>query len=75
MDKIYQFAYTDCVYESSFAAISLHRTKKGAETAMYLHKEERRKVWLECYPTKKEQKRMPFGALESWGVYKREILE
>jgi len=73
--KIFEFGYTDCVYESSFAAISLHRSRKGAETAMYLHKEERRKVWLECYPTKKEQKEMPFGTFEAWKVWERELLD
>ena len=75
IDKIWEFAYTDCIHESAMGAISLHRTKEGAETAMCLHKEEKRKEWKLLYPTKKEQKEMPFGTHISWGVYERELLE
>lgn len=32
--KAYQFLFCDCIYESSFATMSLHRTKKGAYKAM-----------------------------------------
>ncbi len=75
IDKIWQFAYTDCIHESAMAAISLHKTKKGAETAMYLHKEQEKQKWLKLYSTKERQKMMPFGTHEEWGVYERELLE
>jgi len=75
IDKIWEFAYTDCIHESMMAAISLHRSEKGAETAMYLHKEEKRQKWKLDYPTKKEQSEMPFGTHMAWGVYERELLD
>jgi len=31
---IYEFTYTDCIYESAAATLSLHRTKLGAYKAM-----------------------------------------
>jgi len=31
---IYEFVYTDCVYESAMTTISVHRTKRGAYKAM-----------------------------------------
>jgi len=33
-DEVYSFHYCSCVYESAFATMSLHRTKKGAYDAM-----------------------------------------
>lgn len=32
--KIYEFIYTDCVFESAMATMSINRTKKGAYKAM-----------------------------------------
>lgn len=32
--EVYAFLYTDCIHESSFATMSLHRTKAGAYKAM-----------------------------------------
>ncbi len=37
--KIYQFLYCDCIHESSYTTLSLHKTKEGAELAMNTHKE------------------------------------
>lgn len=73
MDIVFEFAYTDCIYESAMGCISLHKTKKGAETAMYLHKEQEKQEWLKRYPTKEKQKNIPFGVMNNWGVYKRKI--
>ena len=39
---IYGFLYNSCVHESSYATMSLHKTKEGAEAAMNKHKEEKR---------------------------------
>ena len=39
---IYEFLYCSCIHESSYATMSLHRTKEGAEKAMKKHKIERR---------------------------------
>jgi hypothetical protein len=32
--KIYEFLFCSCIYESSFATVSIHKTKKGAWKAM-----------------------------------------
>ena len=32
--KLFEFLYTDCIYEGEMAIISLHLTKKGAYNAM-----------------------------------------
>jgi len=32
--ELYEFIYTDCIYESAIATMSLHLTKKGAYKAM-----------------------------------------
>lgn len=76
-DKIYEFSYTDCIYECGGQAVSLHKTKKGAETAMYLHKENERKKWEKMYGNEAEQTRqkMKFGEHCAWDIYERELLE
>jgi hypothetical protein len=33
-EYVYEFIYCDCVWESSYATVSLHRTKLGAYKAM-----------------------------------------
>lgn len=38
--KIYAFMYNDCVHESAYGVVSLHRTPEGAESAMVKHKTE-----------------------------------
>lgn len=42
--KIYEACYCDCIYESSYATISIHKTKKGARKALsnFLRKERAR---------------------------------
>ena len=32
--QVWAFQYNDCYHESSFATMSLHKTKEGAERAM-----------------------------------------
>ena len=57
MEKVYEFWYNDCIYESAAACISLHRTRNGAEIAMELHKEQKRKEFEELY---KDEEDMAF---------------
>lgn len=40
MDKVYEFCYNECIHESSYACISLHKTRRGAEMAMEFHKKQ-----------------------------------
>lgn len=44
--KIYEARYCCCVYESSYATLSVHRTKNGAESTIKAHKDEAYKEWL-----------------------------
>jgi len=73
-DKVWEFRYNSCIYESAMATISLHKTQKGAELAMEFHKEEKRKEYDFMYG-KRKHKIMEFGEMEAWGVAEREILE
>lgn len=41
-NKLYEFVYCGMTEESSYATISVHRTREGAEKAMNKHKEEER---------------------------------
>ena len=72
-EKVYEFWYNDCVYESAAACISIHRTKKGAEIALSFHKEQKRKDFNEVYENHIPSS--PFGTLEAWGIEERDILE
>ena len=35
---IYNATYCDCIYESGYSSISLHKTREGAEFAIENHK-------------------------------------
>lgn len=69
---IYEFSYTDCIYESTMWGVSLHKTQKGAEIAMEHHKNEARKEFnkREAY---NENWNVKFGVNEAWAVNKREV--
>lgn len=72
MEKIYEFWYTDCIYEDKGSCISLHRTLKGAEIAMEFHKEEKRKEFEELYKDE-EDIDFEFDDMCAWGVRERQI--
>jgi len=38
--KVFAAVYCDCIYESSYGTISLHKTREGAELAIENHKKE-----------------------------------
>lgn len=67
MDKVYEFWYNECFYESAPTCISLHRTQKGAEMAMEYHKKEVEDEW----------KRMGLKIPDymDWGIEERIIEE
>lgn len=70
---LYEFLYNGFIHESSWATISIHRTKEGAEKAMNEHKEKARQEWLIAYPTIEEQEEMTFGMFEDWRVVPVEV--
>ena len=45
MDKVYEFWFNECTYESAAQCMSLHRTREGAEKAMERHKKEIADEW------------------------------
>ena len=45
MDKVYEFWFNECTYESAAQCISLHKTRKGAEKAMEFHKKQIADEW------------------------------
>jgi hypothetical protein len=75
---IYAFKYCSCIWESEFATISLHYTKKGATGAMKEHKKKKLEEYNKmCKDMEKlgRSKFVPeFGIMEAWHVGKVEIL-
>lgn len=45
MDKVYEFWFNECIYESAAQCMSLHKTREGAEKAMERHKKETEDEW------------------------------
>lgn len=43
MEKVYEFLYNACCWESSAATMSIHKTERGANAAMESHKKEVKK--------------------------------
>lgn len=74
METVYAFKYCDCVYESSYATISLHRSKEGADKAMEAHKLER-KEWYDKLYADEEDDDTSFTDFEDWLVEPVEILD
>lgn len=38
MEYVYEFLYCGCIYESSYATMSVHKTIRGAYNAMKAHR-------------------------------------
>ena len=76
--KLFAFNYCDCIYESSYATVSLHISREGAEAAMNEHiriaKEEYdeytqwHKDEMNCNPQHK------FGWSKAWSVDEVDVL-
>jgi hypothetical protein len=72
-ETVYAFMYCDCVFESSFATISLHRSKEGAEKAMEAHRAKKKEWHDKMYADEDED--FKFGEFEDWTVEPLEILD
>lgn len=59
---VYKFLYCSCIYESSFATVSIHKSKKGAYKAM-------RKFILDEY-TSWYDNRIKYGKFKCLGISK-----
>jgi len=89
-NKLFEFVYCGMTEESSYATISLHRTREGAEKAMNEHKQKERlqhDKFIERYKNELklqgiEEKDMgmyldsfQFGRFKDWHVQEVEILD
>ncbi len=75
-DKVYEFWYNDCIWESAAGCVSLHRTRKGAEMAMEFHKDQKRKEHEELYKDiEPHPDNCKFDDMCAWGVDERTVLE
>lgn len=72
-NKVYAFLYCDCIYESGYTTMSLHKTQRGAEIAMEFHKAKAKKeyenIHSEFEPT------FDFGEMEGWIIQEMEIVD
>jgi hypothetical protein len=69
---LYQFIYNPMIEESGWITMSLHKTRKGAEMAMKLHKKKKEKEWKKFYPNPNEAPHK-FGRFEKWDISEIEI--
>lgn len=67
MDKVYEFWYNECIYDSAAQCMSLHKTREGAERAMERHKKETEDEW------KRMGLKIPDYMI--WGIEERTIEE
>jgi len=85
---IYAAMYNSMIEESCFGILSLHKTHKGAETAVKVHKAQKHKEWEETEKQRKENikdekwsdeykehylKSFKFGKFEAWNVFEMEL--
>ena len=70
---LYAFLYNSCIHESSWATISLHYSKEGAEKAMQEHKKKALDEFNEMYANDNEFG-FKFGEHEDWCVEPVEVL-
>ena len=70
---LYEFLYNCCIHESSWATVSLHYSKEGAEKAMNEHKQKALDKFNEMYGQENEFD-FKFGEHEDWCVRNIEAL-
>ncbi len=73
-DKVYSFQYTYCIYESAFATISLHKTAKGAYSAMKKHILKEYEQWRE-EGLRYGKQTFKHGQYEDWRIVAIPVLE
>ncbi len=71
---IYKALYNCCVHESSYATISIHKTKEGAEKAIEIHKAKEKEEFDKIYKDNNEFN-FKFGEHENWDIAKTELLD
>ena len=67
-EYVYEFLYNPSIHESAAQTVSIHKTRRGAEKAMELHKEKALKEYEEVCEMLPDEKDFPFGYDQWWGV-------
>jgi hypothetical protein len=70
---LYAFLYNSCIHESSWATVSLHYSKEGAEKAMQEHKQKALDEFNEMYADDNDFD-FKFGEHEDWCVETVKVL-
>jgi hypothetical protein len=70
--KVYLTQYNDCIFESSFATLSIHFSKEGAEKTVQEHKDKEYKKWESMDEDYKED--CEFGWDKEWDIKEVEVL-
>jgi hypothetical protein len=70
---IYAFMYNDCIYESTWATMSLHFTRQGAKEAMEKHKIKSKKQHDKTVGNETVGNNT-FGQFQDWRIKKIKIL-
>ncbi len=66
--KIYEFLYCGCIYESSYATVSLHRTKLGAYKAMRKHRLDTFNEWYNSRIIYGKSSRFAYDFAQGWAL-------
>lgn len=76
---VYAFRYNSCIYESSWATISLHYTKAGAYKALRAHRRMAFEEWKRVYADEDLCDELNdirnFWSMLDWYVAEVEVLE
>ncbi len=74
VDVFYAAKYCECIHESSYAVISLHRTKTGAYRAMKAHRVAEYVRWYDFrMKYGKERGEKYFSGHEDWCISEYEV--
>ena len=65
---MYEFLYNPSIHDSAARTVSIHKTRRGAEKAMELHKEMALIEYEEVCNRLPDEKDFPFGYDQWWGV-------
>jgi len=71
--KIYEALYCGCIYESSYATLSLHRTREGAEKAIAFSKMAAKKEFDELYQDDEPPKGWDWTTGKEWDIAETEL--
>ena len=73
--KVWGAFYNGMIHESSYALISLHYTKKGAEMAVEWHKKEMQDEHNRLWEGEKPEDIPPFDQFQDWMIRELTINE